>query len=114
MRTESILVSPTPLVTSGYASSDINARRLCSHVHSLQYLLLCDAGKGKALAYTGVPADLAKRMPAGEWLKAALDVLGGKGGGKPTIAQGQGPHIHKLSEAMDAAKAHANRIMSSQ
>lgn len=53
-------------------------------------------------------------MPAGEWLKAALDVLGGKGGGKPTIAQGQGPHIHKLSEAMDAAKAHADRIMSSQ
>ncbi|DBB11178.1 hypothetical protein WJX82_002672 [Trebouxia sp. C0006] len=73
-----------------------------------------DQGKGKALAYTGVPADLAKIMPAGEWLKAALDVLGGKGGGKPTVAQGQGPHIHKLSEAMDAAKAHADRIMSSQ
>ncbi|KAA6428526.1 MAG: Alanyl-tRNA synthetase [Trebouxia sp. A1-2] len=73
-----------------------------------------DEGKGKALAYTGVPADLAKRMPAGEWLKAALDVLGGKGGGKPTNAQGQGPHIHKLSEAMNAAKAHADLIMSSQ
>ena len=74
---------------------------------------MCDAGKGKALAYTGVPADLAKRMPAGEWLKAALDVLGGKGGGKPTNAQGQGPHIHKLPEAMDAATAHADRVMSS-
>ncbi|KAL0043139.1 hypothetical protein WJX79_010270 [Trebouxia sp. C0005] len=73
-----------------------------------------DEGKGKALVYTGVPADLAKRMPAGEWLKAALDVLGGKGGGKPTNAQGQGPHIHKLSEAMNAAKAHADLIMSSQ
>jgi alanyl-tRNA synthetase len=77
-------------------------------------LLMRNAEKGKALAYTGVPADLAKIMPAGEWLKAALDLLGGKGGGKPTVAQGQGPHIHKVSEAMDAAKAHADRIMSSQ
>ena len=31
----------------------------------------------------------AKAFPAGEWLKAALDPSGGKGGGKPTMAQGQ-------------------------
>ena len=71
-----------------------------------------DAGKGKVLAYTGVPADMAKTMPAGSWLKVALDVLGGKGGGKPTNAQGQGPHIDKLPEAMSAAKAHADSIFS--
>ncbi|KAL3153432.1 hypothetical protein ABBQ38_011767 [Trebouxia sp. C0009 RCD-2024] len=71
-----------------------------------------DHGKGKVLAYTGVPADLAKAMPAGNWLKAALDVLGGKGGGKPTNAQGQGPNVDKLSEAMSAAKAHAESILS--
>ena len=72
---------------------------------------LFDAGKGKVLAYTGVPADMAKTMPAGNWLKIALDVLGGKGGGKPTNAQGQGPHINKLPEAMSAAKAHAESIL---
>ena len=72
--------------------------------------LLLSAGKGKALAYTGVPADLAKKLPAGEWLKVALEVLGGKGGGKPTNAQGQGPLIDKLPEAMEAAKSHAERI----
>ncbi len=71
-----------------------------------------DAAKCKALAYTGVPADMAKTMPAGEWLKVALDVLGGRGGGKPTNAQGQGPHIDKLPEAMDAARAHADRVLS--
>ena len=71
-----------------------------------------DAGKGKVLAYTGVPADMAKAIPAGNWLKVALDVLGGKGGGKPTNAQGQGPHIDKLPEAMSAAKAHAESILS--
>ena len=70
------------------------------------------AGKGKVLAYTGVPADMAKAMPAGNWLKVALDVLGGKGGGKPTNAQGQGPHVDKLPEAMSAAEAHAESILS--
>ena len=74
--------------------------------------IVIDAGKGKVLAYTGVPADMAKTMPAGNWLKVALDVLGGKGGGKPTNAQGQGPHIDKLPEAMSAAKAHADSILS--
>lgn len=73
--------------------------------------LLFGAEKGKALAYTGVPADMSKFMPAGAWLKVALDVLGGKGGGKPTNAQGQGPHVDKLPEAMDAARAHAEGIL---
>ena len=70
------------------------------------------AGKGKALAYTGVPADLTKRLPAGNWLKVALDVLGGKGGGKPTNAQGQGPDIEKLPQAIEAAKQHAQKALS--
>ena len=62
--------------------------------------------------YTGVPADLSKQMPAGAWLKAALDVLGGKGGGKPTNAQGQGPDTDKLSEAMEAAAQYATKTVS--
>ena len=74
--------------------------------------MLCTAGKGKVLVYTGVPADLSKRMPAGSWLKVALDVLGGKGGGKPTNAQGQGPDIDKLPKAMEAAKQHAAKTLS--
>ena len=77
---------------------------------SHQQVLFC-AGKGKTLAYTGVPTDLAKTLPAGEWLKVALTVLGGKGGGKPTNAQGQGPLIDQLPEAMEAAKSHAERIL---
>ena len=35
---------------------------------------------------------------------ACMQVLGGKGGGKPTGAQGQGPNIDKVQEAMDKAR----------
>ncbi len=51
------------------------------------------AGKGKVLVWAGVPAGLSKALHAGQWAGDALGVLGGKGGGKPTAAQGQGPKV---------------------
>jgi alanyl-tRNA synthetase len=60
-------------------------------------------GDGKGLAYAGVPDDLSKKLPAGEWVKAALEVLGGKGGGKPTNAQGMGPKVEAIDDAAKVA-----------
>eukprot|EP00884_Botryococcus_braunii_P001847 jgi/Botrbrau1/11663/Bobra.168_2s0018.1 len=71
-------------------------------------IFTADAEKGKALVYAGVPTDVSKKLPAGEWVKAALDLLGGKGGGKPTSAQGQGPLLEKLPDAIKAATAFAD------
>ena len=34
-------------------------------------------------------------------------MVGGKGGGKPTLAQGQGPDVAKVDEALAAGKAWA-------
>lgn len=45
--------------------------------------------------------------PAGDWVKEALAILGGKGGGKPTNAQGMGPAVEKLGDAEAAATAFA-------
>ena len=42
------------------------------------------------LVFAGLPDVKAKKSPAREWLTAALKPLGGKGGGAPTNAQGQG------------------------
>lgn len=61
------------------------------------------AGKGKALAWAGVPPGLTGKLSAGDWVKAALQLLGGKGGGKPAQAQGQGPNIEKVGAALEAA-----------
>lgn len=64
-------------------------------------------GDGKGLAYAGVPKDVSNKLPAGEWVKAALEVLGGKGGGKPTNAQGMGPNVEAIDDAATVAKAMA-------
>ena len=66
------------------------------------------ADKGKALVYAGVPADMVKQIKAGDWVKTALEVLGGRGGGKPTAAQGTGPDIQKLPDALEAAERFAS------
>ena len=42
--------------------------------------------------------------PPGEWVQEALAALGGKGGGKPTTAQGMGPNVEALPQALEAAK----------
>lgn len=60
-----------------------------------------------ACAAAGVPAATAGKLKANEWVNAALEVLGGKGGGKPVLAQGQGPEVAKAPDAMAAAEQFA-------
>jgi len=57
--------------------------------------------------FAGVPAATSAKLKANEWVNSALTVLGGKGGGKPTIAQGQGNEFGKAAEAMAAAEQFA-------
>ncbi|PRW58002.1 alanine--tRNA ligase isoform A [Chlorella sorokiniana] len=71
--------------------------------HPALPVLFVSAGEDKAMAYAGVPQDLSKELPAGEWVKEALTQLGGKGGGKPTTAQGSGPDVAKVDDALAAA-----------
>ena len=46
-------------------------------------------------------------IKAGDWVKAVAPVVGGGGGGKPTMAQAGGKQPEKLPEALEAAKAFA-------
>ena len=57
--------------------------------------------------YGGVPDALTSKLPAGEWVKAALALLGGKCGPNPKLSQGQGPDIAKVPQALEAAEAYA-------
>lgn len=43
--------------------------------------------------WAGVPNDTSKTLHAGQWVSEAVTILGGKGGGKPVNAQGQGPKV---------------------
>ena len=53
----------------------------------------------------------AGRLNAGDWVNAAAAVSGGRGGGKPTLAQAGGKEPQKLPEAIDAAAAYARKIL---
>jgi alanyl-tRNA synthetase len=63
-----------------------------------------DDNKKKIMAYAGVSKELVDQgFTAPNWIKESLSVCGGKGGGKPNRAQGQGSKIDKLDEAMAKA-----------
>jgi len=78
------------------------------HGDALAALLISvDADKGKVVAYAGVPDGLLPKLKAPEWLTAALAAVGGKGGGKPGGAQGQGGEVGGADEALAAAERFA-------
>ncbi|KAG5191133.1 alanyl-tRNA synthetase mitochondrial precursor [Tribonema minus] len=61
--------------------------------------LLCFALCGDAARAAGLGADA--------WVAAAMAACGGRGGGKPSAAQGQAPSVEGLQAAADASKAFA-------
>jgi alanyl-tRNA synthetase len=53
----------------------------------------------------GITRDLESRgVHAGKWVGTVAEVVGGKGGGKPDMAQAGGKHPEKLGEALAAAR----------
>ncbi len=75
-------------------------------------LVSADIQGGKVAIHAAVPDTLVKRgLHAGEWLKAAAVVVGGKGGGKPDNAQGGGTDVSKMKECLQAARTAAFRAI---
>jgi alanyl-tRNA synthetase len=60
---------------------------------------------GKAMLICGVTGDLTHRFHAGEIIKALSARVGGKGGGRPDMAQGGGPEVQSLSGALESVFA---------
>ena len=54
--------------------------------------------------FVTVSDDLVGRLSAGELVKAAMAVLGGRGGGRPEMAQGKGGRRENLPAALDAVR----------
>ena len=65
--------------------------------------VFCSVADGKVNMIVGVTPDLAGgRISAGDILKDAAAIVGGKGGGKPVLARGGGSQPEKLDEALAA------------
>jgi alanyl-tRNA synthetase len=59
--------------------------------------------EGKVSIIVRVSDDLTSRVKAGNVIKEIVPIVGGKGGGRPDMAEGGGTEPAKLSEAIDAS-----------
>jgi alanyl-tRNA synthetase len=64
-------------------------------------ILLLGSRDGKVNVVAAVSDDLvAKGLKAGDWLRETAKIVGGKGGGRPQMAQGSGSDVGKVNEAL--------------
>ncbi len=66
-------------------------------------VLLAAVDDGKVALVAGVTKDLTDRFKAGDIIRQAADVVGGKGGGRPDMAQGGGDKPAELEKALAVA-----------
>ncbi|MEZ5505082.1 MAG: DHHA1 domain-containing protein, partial [Gammaproteobacteria bacterium] len=67
-------------------------------------ILLGVANDGKVDLVAGVTKDLTGKLKAGDLVKFAAEVVGGKGGGRPDLAMAGGPNAAQLPAAIAAAE----------
>ena len=66
-------------------------------------VVLGRSSDGKASLIVRTSPDVAKKVPAGQVIKELAPIIGGKGGGKPDMAEGGGNQPDKLGEALAAS-----------
>jgi alanyl-tRNA synthetase len=67
-------------------------------------IVLASTGEGKVSLIAGVTADLTAKLKAGELVNFVAQQVGGKGGGRPDMAQAGGTDPAKLPEALASVK----------
>lgn len=70
------------------------------------------AEEGKVGIIVRVSDDLTGKIKAGDIIREIAPIVGGRGGGKPDMAEGGGTEHDKLSEAIDAAYGVIERMLS--
>jgi alanyl-tRNA synthetase len=74
-------------------------------------LLLAGVGEGKVSLVAMVTKDLTGRLHAGKMLSRAAQAVGGKGGGRPDMAQGGGKDPDKVGDAIAQAIAYVKETV---
>jgi len=113
LASQAVAVQGTSLATRVLAVSiegaDINALRetmdkLRDKLKSAAVVLASTAA-GKVTLIAGVTPDLTARVKAGELVNMVAQQVGGKGGGRPDMAQAGGTQPENLSAALASVKA---------
>ncbi len=75
-------------------------------------ILLASRDEEKVTIVAGITRDLEDRgLNAGDWIRAAAEVVGGRGGGRPDMAQAGGKQPEKLPAALEAARQRINDLL---
>ncbi len=67
-------------------------------------IVLGSKNEDKVMLICAVTEDLTKQYNAGKIIKQMSEIVGGKGGGRPDMAQGGGSDPEKLAQALDSVK----------
>jgi alanyl-tRNA synthetase len=74
-------------------------------------VVLGRASDGKVSLIVRTSQNLTKRVPAGQVIKELAPIVGGRGGGKPDMAEGGGNLPEKLAEALEASYGIVERLL---
>jgi alanyl-tRNA synthetase len=74
-------------------------------------VVLGRSSEGKVSLIVRTSADLTTRVPAGKVIQELAPIVGGKGGGKPDMAEGGGSQPEKLSEALAASYGVVEKLL---
>jgi alanyl-tRNA synthetase len=74
-------------------------------------VVLGSATDGKVTLLTAVTPDLVARIPANALIGKLAPIVGGKGGGKPDLAQAGGKDADRLNEALDRATGAVRELL---
>ena len=105
-----VAVGDTKVVVAEAPGSDAGAMRQCiDHLRRkaspIAVLLAASDDEGKVTLVAGISRELeARGLSAGTWIREPATIVGGKGGGRPDMAQAGGKLVDKLPAALDAAR----------
>ena len=106
---QAVDVNGVKVLAAALDDADVNALR--STMDKLRdklksaAVVLASTGGGKVTLIAGVTADLTGKVKAGELVNFVAQQVGGKGGGRPDMAQAGGTQPEKLPQALESVSA---------
>ncbi|MEI6241560.1 MAG: alanine--tRNA ligase, partial [Planctomycetia bacterium] len=109
-------IAGTRIVVADAKGSDAAAMRQCidqlRRKASPIAVFLGSSEADKVTLVAGISRELEERgLSAGTWIKDAATIVGGKGGGRPDLAQAGGKLVDKLPEALSAARKSIEQLL---
>ena len=87
------------------------AEKLRDKLGESSAVLVASVAEGKAQLTVMITKAATEKIKAGDLIKVVAGVVGGRGGGRPDMAQAGGPDVAKIDEAVAATYAEAERIL---